>query len=137
MSEIPWNRHEMLSAKYKLLSKKPTPCRDGCGALVEWWETTHGRKLLFDAPDPASRTPLLDRATPHWETCTKKRPTPAAPRKLTVQQFAEQEQARLVLVLREDGFSYAAKNGEPADDLRHELITAANEIRRMMEATTR
>jgi hypothetical protein len=41
----------------------------------------------------------------------------------------------MVVMLCADGeFAYAYNRGISAEDLRHELITAANKIRNMMEA---
>ena len=151
---MPYDRKEMLRAGYTLLSSDAR-CKS-CGAAIEWWKTTRGKNMPFDAPlRPGDHH---EEAVVHWATCPNAKEhkgtaaqatssQPAARRESqgvdrfedrcerlrVVQRLAEQMHARMVLVLMEEGHTWAAKLGLGPDDVQHELITAANAIRREME----
>lgn len=126
---MPENRKEMLRAGYKFLNAGK--CKR-CQAPIEWWQTTHGSKVPFDPPAQTPHVvPELAFAQVHKRDC---QPAPAGvqERFANVQRIAEQLGARLVLVLDDGGHTWAAKHGLDPEDVKHELITAANEIRREM-----
>ncbi len=130
-------REEMLRASYEF--KNLGNCR-GCGARIEWWLTTNKRRIPFDpiASDQAD-------AVPHWATCPKandfagkakkalapivKESVDAAAMQKTVIQVCERFGLRAAIFLREGGAIYTYKHGIPAEDLRSEIITAANRVR--------
>ena len=136
-NRLPETRSEMLRARYKLLSR--SNCRR-CHQPIEWWQTTNGKKLPFDPPpNPDAAYVMEERAKVHPSDC---QPTsrPALhelrpdDRKQRVEEIAQQFGARLVLVLDDEGYSYANRLGLDPEDLKQELISAANGIRREMGA---
>lgn len=134
----PQRRKDMLRANYEL--KDTRDCRY-CGVAIEWWKTTKGRMLPFDLPK--TQPPELEVAVVH--KCSARAATPAATprRELTLEQdqlravelLASQLKARVLVAILEDGtFRYTVQRGIPAEDVRHELITLANNLRRDLEA---
>ena len=142
--ETPYNRKEMLRAGYKLLSG--STCK-GCGAAIEWWQSTHGSKLPFDLAAGE-----LDQAVTHWKTCPKadefsgsKRsapqvsaPAPAAQRP-PVEQYRnitgdlghlfDKYNARAVVLIDDKGTHARWRKDLPGEELRSDMISAGNFIR--------
>jgi hypothetical protein len=137
VNRMPETRSEMLKARYKCLNSRATCPR--CSAPIEWWESTRGIKLPFDPPPAGVRYPQEEIAQLHPRDCQPaSRPAlhqlRPEERKGKVQQIAEQLGARVVLVLDDEGFSYANRPGLDAEDVKQDLISAANYISREMGA---
>lgn len=131
MSDPIHTRYEMRRASYEF---KSTAVCKGRGAAIEWWLTTNKKMMPFD--------PIADdfvQAIPHWSTCPKRdnfKPKPAATtqyrdaREKGVATLLETTRARAVIALYDDGKNYLSwRNGIPAENLKHEAITAANRLR--------
>ena len=136
---IPETRKEMLRAGYKFLN--PGTCK-GCSAAIEWWRTTHNRTIPFNVA--ASE---FDEMTTHWATCPEAksfkeggvqppaprpaRPAPAPPKSAehAVIRLRESLNARVVVLIGDDGPVACWRTGLDAEDLRHDLISAANFVR--------
>ena len=58
---FPQTRRELRNAYYKFTGFGSCT---GCGAAIEWWLTTNGRKMPFDAGVPEDLAMV-----PHWSTC--------------------------------------------------------------------
>jgi hypothetical protein len=128
-------KHEMLRAGYKFLAN--AKCKS-CGASIEWWLTTNKKKIPYD-PLPANEDATT---TPHWATCPKadehrtpKFPATASPKTKTlvldvlVRELRELANAKLVVMILDDGAVASWRNGISGEDLRQDLITEANSIR--------
>jgi len=129
------SRYEMLRASYKFLN--PSKCK-ACGQPIEWWLTTRGSKIPFN---PIANYEVQTVA--HRETCTRRGPATTAPSYTPVARSADQLAAlqrevealcgkydlRAVLLLHNGGRVYNYRRGIPGEDLRSEIISAANEIR--------
>lgn len=123
-------RQNMEKFGYKF--KKESTCKD-CGEAIDWWLTKNGRSVPFHrakSPGEIMRC--------HWNRCTKRKGQTASSSPSTanfqkvVQQFRSSSHARVVLVLTKDGWNAATMDGLEPEDVRHELITAANELKRAM-----
>jgi hypothetical protein len=134
-------KYEMLRAGYKFLSH--AECK-GCGAKIEWWRTNKGNKIPFNLLPEHEH----ERTTPHWATCPKRddfrrrdQPAPApAPAARIIDHAAATNQlldstgARIVIAVYDGGYAASVRHGIPAEDVRHELITTANQLRNAMAA---
>lgn len=134
----PQRRKDMLRANYEL--KDTRECKY-CRATIEWWKTTKGKMLPFDLPK--TQTPELEVAVVHKCSNRSAQPAASSRRELTLEQeqlravelLATQLKARVLVAVLGDGtFRYSIQRGIPAEDVRHELITLANNLRRDMEA---
>jgi hypothetical protein len=112
----------------------------GCSADIEWWKTPKGKSIPMD-PMPDERS----RAVAHWTTCPNRKqfkgadtsqPAPAEkPSTLgpsvqaELQHIRRRHNARVVVLVDECGCFAVWQDGIPAEDLRHDLISAANFVR--------
>jgi hypothetical protein len=136
----------MLQARYRHTGN--STC-SSCRAPIEWWITTHGRKLPCDPPKVAGD--VREEAIVHGRTCTSsasaRREKAEGPKgNLTEAQtpelvereaswFAQRHSARAVLVLCDGTLqAWAIRDGENAEDLRMDLITLVNAAKRWLEA---
>jgi hypothetical protein len=139
MSDPIYTLEDMRRAGYKFLSH--AVCK-GCSADIEWWQTNNGKNIPFN-PMPKSDQ---DETTPHWASCPKAKdfkpggksapaakPAPQPSLQAEINRLREATDARVIVALL-DGRQVAAwRNGLQGEDLRHELITAANGIRNHIE----
>ncbi|HEY4358237.1 MAG TPA: hypothetical protein VGN16_21000 [Acidobacteriaceae bacterium] len=135
----------MKKAGYTFKSK--SKC-DVCGAAIEFWKTLHDKWFLTDAP--TSQNSESEEVIDHRITCdpTKRGIAPSAARPVSTprtfqaadrercaQRLLQTSQARIVVALYDDGFfAFTYRQGISPEDLRHELITAANKIRNQLGA---
>jgi len=138
MSDNVTTLHDMKSAGYKFLGHHV--CK-GCGADIEWWLTNNSKKICFDPMPKSDHEPT----TPHWATCpnaddfrrndkTDKAAKPSQRRaspdlQKEINRLRESTNARVIVAVLDNRQVAAWRNGLPGEDLRHELITAANSIR--------
>ncbi len=132
MSDYPRNRKEMLRASY--VKSGDGVCK-GCGAAIEWWKTTRGKSMPFNP------VPEIGAAVIHGETCPNRREfngaantaEAPAPGKFTfereVRELQRKSRARVVVMVDDCGTPAAWASGIPAEELRHDLISAANFVR--------
>jgi hypothetical protein len=137
MSNFPGNRRELLRASY---TQTCTNARcNGCGAAIEWWKTRNGKSIPMN--------PMADDytiATAHWATCPNAKDfkgadaAAAVPEKKTslapsmaeeARRLRQRHNARVVVVIDDFGTAAYWRNGIPAEDLRHDLISAGNFVR--------
>jgi hypothetical protein len=130
-------KHEMLRADYKFLNH--AKCKS-CGAAIEWWLTTNKKKMPYN-PMPPSDHELVK---PHWATCPKadehrapKQPTAAMPKQVKremlqtlCRDLRDIVDAKVVVAIMDDGSAASWRNGISGEDLRQDLITEGNSIRR-------
>lgn len=134
MADYPKTRREMERAGYRRTGEGV--CKD-CGAAIEWWKTAKGKSVPFNPI--ANDHDLVAR---HWETCPNAKdfkgnaapaPTPAPARRpdkeAELRSLRARHDARVVVMVDEDGTVAFWKLGIPAEDLRHDLISAANFVR--------
>lgn len=138
MSDFPKTRHELLRARYERMDTGGKRC-SGCDAPIEWWKTTNGRRIPMDpmASDSAE-------AKAHWATCpngkdfrgnqvTPAKPKPSAfgpTREDQAHALREKHGARVVVMIDELGTVASWDARIPAEDLRSDLISAANFVRK-------
>ena len=140
-----YTRYEMLRAGYKF--KAHAKCK-GCGAPIEWWVTAKGKNMPYD--------PIADdeiQTVVHWATCPKAdrfhnpegRKGPDQPPKTyepvtssadalaamqrEVQALCGRYRLRAAVLVHENGCVHCYRLGIPPEDLRSEIITAANKVR--------
>lgn len=149
MSDHVRTLHEMKRAGYKFLNHHV--CK-GCGADIEWWETNNGKKLPFD---PMPKSDNAD-VTPHWASCPEadsfrrkdsgqqeRKPASQSVKqtkldvKREINRLRDASDARIIVAILEDGGVAAWRDGIPSEDLRHDLITAANNVRNHIEKESR
>jgi len=138
---MPETKQEMLRAGYTF--KSNSVCK-GCNAKIEWWKTTNGRNLPFNAI--ASDHAVM---TPHFATCPKSEdfkssakpasspvPKQVAPPDIRkeVRRLRQIFNARVVVVITADGAEAAWTDGIPGEELRQDLISAANFVRNEVNA---
>ena len=135
-------KHEMLRAGYKFLNNGK--CKS-CGAAIEWWLTTNKKKIPYN-PMPPSDYELVK---PHWATCPKadehrtpKQPIAAMPKQVKremletlCRDLREMVDAKVVVAIMDDGSAASWRNGIPGEDLRQDLITEGNSIRRHIQGS--
>lgn len=138
-SYMPETRYEMKRASYELVSTKK--CQY-CPVMIEWWKTTKGKFVPFDPP--TTEHPDDELSVRH--DCRANRsaaPSSPAVKPLTLDQermralnlLAAQMKARVVLVILDDGgYLYSVRRNVSAEDIRHDLIAGANNVKRDMEA---
>lgn len=119
-------RYEMLRAGFKQTGT--SNCKD-CHKPVVWWKTRNGKNICYDNPMPESDQALVQ---PHWITCPAKQDRFDREKTKAVGELRRSTKARVVVALYDDGHAWASGTGISGDDLRHELITAANKIRNEM-----
>ena len=140
MGQPPSTRHNMLRADYEL--KSTAHCK-GCDAPIEWWKTTNGKMLPVNVEPIGEYVPVLA----HWATCPKrdefrtgspKAKTAAPPasaeplaarRERLVATLRETTQARVIVAIYDDITTFSYQDGVPPEDLRNDLIGAANTVR--------
>lgn len=137
MSDFPANRHEMLRANYH---RTGASVCNGCGAAIEWWKTNNNKSIPMN-PIAGDYTP----AEPHWATCPNAKdfkgaaaapgetPVQPAPRRYSLERelamLRDRTDARVVVVVGQDGTVASWDKRIPGEDLRHDLISAANFVR--------
>jgi hypothetical protein len=136
MSDYPYTREGLVNAHFALLQRRAV-CK-GCDGPIEWWETPKRRKIpmsvkLVDGP--------RDEMTLHLEVCPNRQeflgaqsgPGTRPPRKYTneeaVRAMRDRTNARVVVLIDENGTVASWRKDIPAEDLRHDLISAANFVR--------
>jgi hypothetical protein len=137
MSSFPGTKQELLRAKYTQTSANAI-CK-GCQAPIEWWKTTSGKSIPMN--------PMADDyavATAHWSTCPNAKDfkgtdaAAAVPEKQNslpasmaedARRLRQKHNARVVVVIDDFGTAAYWRNGIPAEDLRHDLISAGNFVR--------
>jgi hypothetical protein len=143
MSDHCETKYEMLRAGYKFLGK--SKCKS-CTAPIEWWQTGRGKKIPLDPTPESEHAPVR----PHWATCPhadqhrqpkdtqQARSLPVTqthgPKKLDAHQqylaaFRASSNARVIVAIYDDGTAAVWRKGIPGEDIRHELITEANNLR--------
>ena len=140
MSQMPETRHEMVRAMYEL--KSTARCK-GCDAPIEWWKTTNGKMLPVNVEPSGEYAAVVT----HWVTCPKRddfksttpkgkgtpatapAETPAARRERLVATLRESTSARVIVAIYDDLTTFSYKDGVPPEDLRNDLIGAANTVR--------
>jgi hypothetical protein len=141
-AEGPRDRYEMLRAGYE--KKSDSTCK-ACGAAIQWWKTKRGKSVPFNqfATDDKHEDAIC-----HWQTCERRHhldtkpaaPAPVTPTQafpLAVRRLREAQKARIVVAIYDDGFAWSSIAGLPGDDIRHELINAANTILRELKENAR
>lgn len=143
MNDLPKTRREMLKRYYK--PKGLRKCTS-CGEQYEAWVTTNGKFMPFNLPRVAGDSD--EQVIVHYETCTGKKapetqsrkPEPSARQRgedidRSVQQLRDRGDALVVLAIYDNDDAHAAyRLGLDPEDLRHQLITQANNLKRHMEA---
>ena len=136
MSNFPMTRRELVRDGY--VQKTRSAVCKGCSADIEWWKTPKGKPIPMN-PMPDERS----RAEAHCATCPNakefrgadaSRPAPEPARSSVLKPGAEAElhriraryNARVVVLVDEYGATAVWKDGIPAEDLRHDLISAGN-----------
>lgn len=135
MSDFPTNLHEMVRMGYRKTGDGK--CK-GCGAAIEWWKTTNGHSIPMD-PMPVHGADDHAPAVAHFATCTKAKDFRAVPAAGDRREYSELERdvdvlrrkhnARVVALVADDGKCAFWRGGIPGEDLRADLITAANYVR--------
>jgi hypothetical protein len=139
MSDFPQTRHELIRAGYVRLDNGGKLCH-GCDAPIEWWKTTRGKKIPMN-PMPEDRSS----AQAHFAICPNARdfrggdtsqPAPAAKQPASrpsieseIRALRQKYDARVVLLIDDLGTTAYWRGGIPAEDLRHDLISAGNFVR--------
>ena len=138
MSGFPMTRRELVRDGYAQTTQSAV-CK-GCSADIEWWKTPKGKSIPMN--------PMADersRAVAHWTTCPNAKqfrgadtgqPAPVE-KPSTLGPSAEAElhrirarhNARVVVLVDDCGTSAVWRDGIPAEDLRHDLISSANFVR--------
>jgi hypothetical protein len=137
LSNLIQTKASMLRAGYKFLGN--AKCK-GCGVAIEWWRTTNGSKLPYD-PLPADEHAKVK---PHWATCPNasafkaggteaKGSNDLAACKRYLEAFLRSSNARVIVAIYDEGAVASWRPKLPGEDLRHELITEANNIRNHVE----
>lgn len=138
-------RYEMRRASYEF--KGTSKCKS-CDAPIEWWKTTHGKNIPYD---PIAGDEV--QVTPHWATCPnadghRKTPAEKGPAQAPlsykplskggnqidamereIEALCGRYSLRAVVLLHDGGRVFNYRLGIPAEDLRNEIISAANDIR--------
>lgn len=135
------SRYEMLRAGYQFSGH--AKCKQ-CGAPVEWWLTNNGRKVCLN---PISHDEALTEA--HRRTCDKA-PAAGAPgpdqtessyhqtghaadalaaMQREVKVLCAKYRLRSAILIHQNGCVHSYLLGIPPEDLRNEIITAANKVR--------
>jgi hypothetical protein len=136
VSDFPANKYELLRANYRLSNPRAT-CK-GCNAPIEWWKTSNNRSIPMN-PMNGDYAPAVS----HRTTCPNakdfKGGNAAAPaeKKSTLGPSAEEEvrrlrakhNARVVVLIDDEGTFAFWRSGIPGEDLRHDLISAGNFVR--------
>jgi hypothetical protein len=136
MSDFPANKYELLRANYRLSNASAT-CK-GCGAAIEWWKTGNNKSIPMNPMDGDHA-----RAVAHWSTCPNAKDfkggntaAPAEKRSMLgpsvgeeVRRLRAKHNARVVVLIDDEGTLAFWRTGIPAEDLRHDLISAGNFVR--------
>jgi hypothetical protein len=149
-------RHKMIRAGYTFIAD--STCK-GCKRPIQWWKTMNGKNCPFDpiagdhdlttvhwATCPQSKNFKADaREDAKLEAAkqegaqraVRREANYAAPKgrdEREVRALRQKTNARAVVLVGDNGaFSMAWRNGIPSEDLRHEVITAANEMKAVIE----
>jgi hypothetical protein len=130
---MPETRQEMLRAGYQFLNT--AECK-GCKARIEWWKTTNGRKIPMN---PAASDHAV--MTAHFATCPKSDSfrlstdksaiAPNVPDQIgpEIRRLRTKHRARVAVIVTDAGVEAAWDTSIPAEDLRNDLISAANFVR--------
>ena len=144
MAGKPDTRRDMLRARYELLGKGT--CKS-CGAAIEWWKTTHGKKIPFNLADDDNADAIT-----HFATCPNaaghrgqgQQPTPPAapvqaqllappPQQAHVDRLVDglcrQTNAQCIALVLDGSTIVRWRNGLSGEDGRQSLIAAGNQIR--------
>lgn len=115
---------------------KSAVCR-ACDAPIEWWKTRNGKKI----PMTVNVHGTAEELVMHLDLCPGRRQFLGAgsgadarpPRKFTneeaVRNMRQRTNARVVVIITDDGHEAAWRDGIPGEDLRSDLIAAANFVR--------
>ncbi len=119
----PDTEREMLRAHYVKL--RAALCQS-CGAQLQWWKTTFGKNMPFNLAD--------DHGVYKLHECPKRkpvaRPTPVEDLTKRLGFIRMTQKARTIVMIDKDGGIIATwAKGLPAEDLRTDLISAANFVR--------
>lgn len=137
---LPSTRSALVADGWELRST--SKCRS-CAAAIEWWQKP-GQKIT-----PMNPMSFLDApAVSHFATCpdankhrknTRHDYAPSAPQATAAQKidahqkylaaFRASSNARVIIAIYDDGTAAAWRKGLAGEDLRHELITEANNLR--------
>lgn len=131
---FPRTRQGLERALFKKLPGKAN-CR-GCDAPIEWWETPKGRKIPMTVTIRGS----FEELTMHLDACPNRgefHGAPAGdarpPQKYThldaVHAMRDRTDARVVVLVTDTGAVAAWRKDIPAEELRQDLISAANFVR--------
>ncbi len=143
---MPETRYEMRRAMYEFTGT--AKCK-GCGAAIEWWVTPYNKKKLPIDILPGDSDVSVVR--PHWVSCPKAKdfrkpaaaPTaaqgkapvaanaPGQPERLQrlIETTRESTGARVIVAVYDDLTTFSYRQGVPPEDLRNDLIGAANAVR--------
>jgi hypothetical protein len=147
MSDFPTNLHEMVRMGYRKTGDGK--CK-GCGAAIEWWKTTNGHSIPMN-PMPMQGTNDSAPAVAHFATCPKAKDfrgkmtadphgpdagqvREAMPLERDLREIRRKSNARVVLLIHEDGTCFFYRLGIPGEELRQDIITAANQVRDCIQA---
>ena len=126
------SRYEMRRAGYKFSGA--AKCK-ACDAPVEWWLTNKGNKLHWQTFPNADSFRKRNRET-KGPAETPKSYTPAtssadalAAMQREVQQLCGKYRLRAAVLVHENGCVHCYRLGIPPEDLRSEIITAADQVR--------
>jgi hypothetical protein len=136
MADYPRTRVGLERAGFSRITKAAV-CR-GCDAPIEWWKTPTGRKI----PLTVTIRGQFEQLTMHMESCPNRgqfkgaASGPGAPKpgkytnEAAVGAMRDRTNARVVILIEENGAVAASwRKDIPAEDLRHDLISAANFVR--------
>ena len=122
---LPETRGQMLRARYVKLS---TVACKRCGSLIEWWQTTNGKRVPFDLGNGS----VDEIAKIHRMSCEAKLQAGDIAAELNA--LRDRYGARVIVLLTDEGSHAAWRNCLPAEDIAHELITEANRLRRELQS---
>lgn len=137
---MPDTRHAMRRAGYKLIS---TSACKACAAPIEWWQTTNGKKMPFDVDSNEDAA-----AVTHFGTCLNSKdfsgqgqaaakapaaqtPAPGSRARLEQElcQMVDRTRARAIVLIDDHGDVLAYRLGLDAEQVRSDVISAANHLR--------
>jgi hypothetical protein len=125
-------RHDSL-VRFGYTFKSASACKE-CQQAIEWWQTKAGKSVCFNPAGSPSAIVVC-----HWDTCPVRKqqrerqgPPAFANKQAAVEDFRKRCRARVVMVLMDEGWHADVMPDLAAEEVKHELITAANALRRAM-----